>query len=499
MHGQVSLATSLVEEVGGGGSGAWSGRGGQGVNTGLGALGAGIVKQFGGRFWGFWAFFLVGGAGAEELPPKVDLSSSIFFPPVILQEGQSCAQEVGLSTMMTYEWNRLRGTEAVRPENRFAGRFLWHFLNRGENRGAELSEGWILAQEMGVLPEPSYGGIESSLGAWPSGYALYHEAMKYRVRGFQFIAVDTVEGLQRAKRWLHQRGEERRSPGGLLAIEGRLKGFEQVTIPEGQVGEGRQLVVKWGRGTEAGHLMTYAGYDDGVGHDVNGDGRITNDVDLNGDGELTLADWERGAFIAVNSYGTDWGDAGQTYVLYREAAVTPFRRGHWAAAMAVWPQAITPRLTVRLVLEASCQSALRVRLHSERAGGQRVTHAPVLFDGGPRREVSVPPGSPEGYNRFLTGQRRLSLGSLREGTRSESLPVELGLDLTGKLPLAAEFYELEGYLDEGDPVPGGPEGIIHEVYLRRYDGNGQLEKEWPFSGAPLRLDSERQTLRLHLD
>lgn len=141
----------------------------------------------------------------EALPERVDLTRSPAFLPIVRQTHESCAQDAGISMMMTYEWNRIRGTSAGLPENRLAGRFLWNFLNRGENRGAELAEGWRLAMTMGVPSTARYEkhvGQETPLGAWPDGYELYREAMRHRVRAYRFSPLASLEDLQRAKRWL---------------------------------------------------------------------------------------------------------------------------------------------------------------------------------------------------------------------------------------------------------------------------------------------------------
>ena len=46
-----------------------------------------------------------------------------------------------------------------------------------------------------------------------------------------------------------------------------------------------------------GHALTVIGYDDEIGVDLNNDGEITNDIDINGDDVVDMGDWEMGALI----------------------------------------------------------------------------------------------------------------------------------------------------------------------------------------------------------
>ena len=411
---------------------------------------------------------------AAELPERVDNSLSPAFPPIIRQTHESCAQDVGLSTMMTYAWNRHHGSSAAEPHNQFAGLFVWNFLNRGGNRGAELVEGWHLARAIGIPRVTDYT-TTPSLGEWPTGYALYYSAMKQRVRSYRSFPLNNEAQLLIIK--------ERLSRGELFGIEGRLRGFEQLSIPKGQHEEGKLLVLRWGRNGK-GHVMTYVGYDNRVGHDMNGDGRLTNDLDLDGDGDVTLADWERGAFIAVNSYGSEWGDAGKCYVLFRESAVTPCQRGRWASTLAVFPDH-QPLLTLRLKLQSTCQSAIRLRIEAN----PRKTYSPILFDS-VARSGPAPQEGPDQYNRFLTGERRLSLGPARQSGQGQVLPVELGLDLTGQLPLKTANYRLLFHLDRAQHPAAA--GTVLEASLLRYRSNGALISETVFADLPQAMRSTEQ-------
>ena len=107
--------------------------------------------------------------------------------------------------------------------------------------------------------------------------------------------------------------------------------------------------------------------------------------------------------------------------------------------------------------------------------------------------------SPEQYSRFLTGKRRLSLGPARRDSSGKLLPVELGIDLTGRLPLDAERYAVEFQLDRDDPeIEASADGIVLAASLRRYEHDGTLIGETPFVGLPKRMKTERRSVLLEV-
>ncbi len=420
---------------------------------------------------------------AGDLPTSVDNSQSDYFPPVVRQTYESCAQQVGIYAMTTFALNRARGTSAQRLENQLAPRFSWNFLNHGKNRGAELVEGWQLAQAMGSpsLADASLGHTE-----WLHGYPVYLKAMQNRVRSFDFFQLTSVADLQRAKTHLHKASQPRQR-GGLLAIEGRLPGATMVTIPKGQHEAGKTLVVNWGRRHGPGHLMTYVGYDDAVGHDVNGDGSLSNDQDITGDGKITLADWERGAFLAVNSFGTEWGDQGKCYVLYRESAVTTFRRGQWAASVDAWPN-YHPQLTLKLTFATSNRSGIHISVMAE---GAAKPHTPLIFAHG-KAALTRPkkiPESPEKYSGYLLGQARLGTQPARL-IDGESAPIEMGFDLTGRVPIQTKTYQL--LLERAVP---SAQALVVKASICRYLPTGQMLDELSFIDLPTIVGSRPITVQ----
>lgn len=58
-----------------------------------------------------------------------------FFPPIILQTYNSCAQAAGVAYTFTYEINRHRGISASSDDNKYHQGFTYNFLNWGLNIG----------------------------------------------------------------------------------------------------------------------------------------------------------------------------------------------------------------------------------------------------------------------------------------------------------------------------------------------------------------------------
>ncbi len=403
----------------------------------------------------------------KDLPDRVDNSRTDYFPPIVKQRFESCAQQVGIYYMLTYERCRALGIRAVLPENQLACGFAWHFLNRGINRGAELAEGWQLTQAMGVPSVVTYGSNEGdTVDHWISGYERYREAMRHGVRGYHFTKLTTIEDVLEAKRWLYERGKEEKAPGGLLAMEGRLEGSEIIVMPNHPT----PMIKRWGA-EGRGHVMTCVGYDDRVGMDFNGDGLVTNDRDLDGDGEVTLADWESGAFLLVNTYGTGWGHEGRVYLPYRNGAITTFRRGQWAARVNVRKDH-EPLLTLKITLQSSDRSAIRLRVEAGEAW-----FTPVLFAEGKTLLKARQPDSPERYSRFVTGKGRL-------GTLALESPVEMGFDLSGALRWEAKTFALVAGVA---PESGEMEAKIISASVRRYLPDGALVSEHVFPDLPKQL------------
>ena len=422
----------------------------------------------------------------KRLPSRVDNSERPEFPPVYKQRWGACGQFAAVASIFTYEMNVLNGNAADTDATRFPAHFSWNMMNRAENKGSEAYHGWEVAKRVGVPSAKSYGGVRlNKIGVWPNGYEIWREAMEYRVSGYRYSPANTVSQLNEARGWLFDRNQSKpgkKAVGGLFALDGRMGELKKVTvtIPKGQHEEGKDIWTKWGP-SGYGHGITCVGYDDKVGYDLNGDGKITNDLDINEDGKVTLADWERGAYIVVNSWGEKWSKDGRIYLLYSAMIDPTWKRGNYLGRCEV--SRYLPRTTLKLKL--ACNDRTHLRMTIGVSGDQDAT--------APAHEIA-----PEAFNGWpLFG--RSNAGHVPLAGPEDDTPLEVGIDLTSLMDQLGSDKDGKQKLFLKLSRAKGSEatGQLHECAIRSYDAEGKLLREIPlsikdgkFGEAELKLDTE---------
>lgn len=401
----------------------------------------------------------------KHLPKRVDNSQRPEFPP-IYEQGRhgACGQYASVTSIFGYEQNVLNGTVADSDATRFSPYFSWNMMNRAENNGSEAYHGWEVAKRLGIPTAKTYGGVKfKTIGLWPDGYAIWREAMEYRLRGYRYSPAATLEQLNEAKGWLFNRNQPGKA-GGLLAMDGRMgKPPERTfTIEKGEYEEGKLIWTRWNP-TGFGHGMACVGYDDEVGYDVNGDGKITNDIDTNGDGKVTLADWERGAYIVANSWGKNWSAEGKIYLLYSAMIDPDWKRGNYLGRVEV--RRYQPRATLRLKLSCSERCNLRTRIGiAGDVNAETAQHeiAPEVLNGWPLFRGSNP-------------------GAVPIAGPGVDKPIELGVDVSELFDHIGEDDDgkFRLFLDFGRAKKSKAEGQLLTCALRHYDPNGKLIREVP--------------------
>ncbi|MBJ07350.1 MAG: hypothetical protein CMO40_09585 [Verrucomicrobiaceae bacterium] len=405
-------------------------------------------------------------ADPARLPSRVDNSQRAEYPPVYQQRWGTCGQFTSIASIFTYEMNILNRTRADRDANCFPAYFSWNMMNRARNVGSEAYHGWEVAKRIGIPTTRSYGGVgRTKIGAWPDGYGVWREAMEYRIAGYRYSPATTIAQLDEARGWMFDRNfpaSGKKPTGGIFALDGRMGEMKKVTvtIPDGEYGAGADLWTRWGP-SGYGHGITCVGYDDRVGYDLNGDGVITTNLDLNGDGHVTLADWERGAYIVVNSWGPKWSEDGRIYLLYSAMIDPTWKRGNYLGRVEVRKH--LPRRTARLKLAFSNRTDLRVTIGlaaDPAATEATVTFSPQLLNGWP-----------------LFG--RANAGDVPMAGPGDTRPLEIGIELT---ELFADLEENDSgearvFLSFETAADSAASGLLHECAIRSYDQDGRFENE----------------------
>jgi hypothetical protein len=419
----------------------------------------------------------------SRLPSRVDNSTRPQFPPIYKQKGGACGQFTAIASVFTYEMNLLNGTHASTDGTRFPADFTWNMINRADPKnGSEAYHGWEVAKHIGIPTVKSYGYVHGEkVGPWPNGYPIWREAMEYRVSGYRYTPVATVSQINEARGWLfdHNRpGKE--SIGGLLALDGRMGELKKVTrtIADGEHMAGEDVWIRWGP-SGYGHGITCAGYDDQVGFDVNGDGKITNDIDRDGDGKITLADWERGAFIVVNSWGEKWSKDGKVYLLYSAMVDPTWERGNFLGRVEVSRH--LPKQTLKLKLACDNRAALRVSI-----GIAKDKDATT-----PEHELA-----PQPLNGWPLFGKRDQVGRFPLAGPDDPSPLELGIDLTPLLDKLGTDTGSRLFLKFRTTEKSDATGKLHACAIRRYDAQGTFVRESPvefqdgnFGKTPLTIES----------
>lgn len=302
----------------------------------------------------------------RPLPAKVDNTKNREFRPIFNQKGGSCAQASGIAYTFTYEMNCVRNLASNVTKNQYPYGFTYNFLNRGSSsNGSNYSSGWRIVMETGCPNVVDYGGTlygGSSGSKWLTGYKPYFNGMANKIKRTFSIKVTTAEGINKLKQWLDDHGGAQ-SKGGLVCFSAYASQSQLKSLPSGTPQAGKKAIIKWGK-SSGGHAMTIGGYDDEIRWDYNGDGQYTNDKDINNDGKVDAKDWEIGAVIMINSWGSRWGNGGKAYMMYWVLA-NHYSDGGIKSSNNVYGiecyKENTPKVTYKVSMTHSDRSKIRIR------------------------------------------------------------------------------------------------------------------------------------------
>ena len=173
------------------------------------------------------------------------------------------------------------------------------------------------------------------------------------------LNVSEPEGLEIIKNWMYDHLEED-EVGGLVNFSAGVSGWTMDLLPPGTPEAGKNIIISWD--PSVNHAMTFAGYNDSIRYDYNNDGQFTNDIDINDDGIVNMKDWEIGALLMVNSWGTGWADEGKSYVMYRLLAELTEDGGIWSNTVHVLKTRdfYFPYLTLKANINHTSRNKLKI-------------------------------------------------------------------------------------------------------------------------------------------
>lgn len=310
---------------------------------------------------------MVQGIGSGGTPPMVDNTLEKAFRPVFSQYGGSCAMATGIGYVYTYEINALRKADASLKQNQYPSGYTWNAVNNAQDQGSWYTSGWDLVKLNGIPSVEVYNGNVnggqqySDYSRYMSGYQNYISGLTNQLDSYYAINVGTPEGVQSLRQWLYDHGRNQ-FPGGVCSFACNISGAEFSVLGTDSSQSGKQVLTSMGDG--GGHGMTIAGYDDQVKYDYNGDGQYTTDIDINGDGQVNVKDWEVGAVLVVNSWGSYWQDGGKVWMMYKVLADTVSDGGIWNNQVyVVNAQTVpVPRLIAKIRMNHSGRNGITITL-----------------------------------------------------------------------------------------------------------------------------------------
>lgn len=245
------------------------------------------------------------------LPSRVDHSQSVYMSSLVNQGVMgSCGSASRICYMFAYEINNYRKLSGKDEANMYPSHFTW--LLTGQNSDKEnmaIFNGIPNIQVYGGRQyNPVYGGNvgwpvdeSNSYYGWMQGYDKWRSAMDNRLEKTASIKTTTDDDLEYLKWWIYNHhNDDSFSEGGVTGGGAASNGWKTNKIPSGKYRAGEMIVTQYGSTMD--HGVVWAGYDDDIEYDLNGNG--------------TIEDEERGAIIMLNSWG-QWGNNGCAYVPYK--------------------------------------------------------------------------------------------------------------------------------------------------------------------------------------
>lgn len=407
---------------------------------------------------------------SRSLPYMIDNSTQIWFRPVYQQFVYECGQASSIGMCFTYEQNFSRNVPGNVAENQFVPHFAYNFQNGAVGYGVSYMHSFEVLKQCGVPNSVDYGGMYHNNYYWMTGYDKYYNAMQNRIISAYTIDVSDEEGLNNFKQWLYDHADN--SAGGGLAVFYSQSPWGMPTLPAGTEEAGKYVHTYWG--VNVNHAMTIVGFNDSIRYDYNGDGQYTNHIDINGDGNVDMKDWEIGGLKFCNTYGggPSFGNGGFCYMMYRSLALDKNNGGIWNHQVHVMKTKAycEPQLTAKITLKHTARNRLKITM-----GAANDTSATV-----PEFTIDYPIFNYQGGLLYMQGD-----------STEAGKTLEFGLDLTALLNYIdnndyAKIFLMIDEDDQGNAFPGEVVGFS----LMDYNTGAPVETSYPYTNVNLINDSQ---------
>jgi hypothetical protein len=258
---------------------------------------------------------------APELPEKVMNHRLEYFPQYFYdQDGlPNCGQTSGVFNCMTYEFNRLYN-RAADSSTIFTPTYSYNIMCEGNGwYGVSTFDSWNLIMSQGnptidIYNEFAPFSTETKDAGYRGqyrmqGYENYEKSFKNRLSGYYSFDVKDDEDLKILMHYFndHLDGSEHGGTAIFYSNAYFMYTGAQPVIYDTVLCYPNDKVKVFsyisGRPT---HSMTLAGYYNNTTIDFNGDGQITDNIDINNDDLVDFHDNERTLWIVINSYGDYW-------------------------------------------------------------------------------------------------------------------------------------------------------------------------------------------------
>ncbi len=302
---------------------------------------------------------------APELPENVWNHKSEYFPNHIRnQVASSCGQVAGIYNCMTYMFNRFYDRE-VDSSNTFPEVYTYNQITTWY--GVSPFDSWNFVKSQGNASIKEYHRNVDSLDLdyidllyyWLNGYNNYYKSFFNRITGYYSLNLKTEQDLILLKHYFNNMFELGKQGGVAIFNSQPLKEtppFQSLVLPELEI-LGRNIkfnVIDTIYSHEiATHCMSIVGYYKNDSVDFNGDGLITDTLDINMDGVVDMHDNETTLWIVLNS-----GGSGHPHFLLKYDAVQLF--WNQQVFFPIPNTSYSPELTFKLKLKHSERGDIKI-------------------------------------------------------------------------------------------------------------------------------------------